>query len=79
MAKSSTPDAGAANSPPVVGNPSFAVESYNLTNSAVGFFLAGFGIYAGDPGPGILLAGPGGVLLLLGVLLVARDVARKVD
>jgi len=44
-----------------------------------GFFLAGFGIYAGDPGPGILLAGPGGVLLLLGVLLVARDVARKAD
>lgn len=44
-----------------------------------GFFLAGFGIYAGDPGPGILLAGPGGVLLLLGVLLVARDVGRAVD
>jgi hypothetical protein len=38
----------------------------------LGFFLAGFGIFGGDPGPGILLVIPGGLLLLAGVALAAR-------
>lgn len=37
-----------------------------------GFFLAGFGVWAGDPGPAIVLAIPGGLLLFLGVLVTAR-------
>ena len=36
-----------------------------------GFFLGGFGIYDGDPGLGVFLAPIGGLLLLLGVALVA--------
>lgn len=38
----------------------------------LGFWMGGVFIHAGDPGLGILLVPPGGLLLLLGVLLTAR-------
>jgi hypothetical protein len=38
----------------------------------VGFFLAGFGVLGGDPGLSIVLVIPGGLLLFLAVLTVAR-------
>ena len=41
-----------------------------------GFFLGGAFTYGGDPGLGIFLVGPGGVLLLVGVLLTARAFGR---
>ena len=51
------------------------VASYSLVAASVlmpgGFFLGGVGIYAGDPGLGILLVPVGGVLLFAGVLLTA--------
>lgn len=52
------------------------LASWSLLSAAVllpgGFFLAGFGVWAGDPGPAIVLAIPGGLLLFLGVLVTAR-------
>ncbi|MFY8201637.1 MAG: hypothetical protein ACOVLE_13255 [Pirellula staleyi] len=42
----------------------------------LGFFLGGFFYYSGDPGIGIFLVPPGGLLLLLGVVLVAVSVSR---
>ncbi|MCH2172845.1 hypothetical protein MK489_18875 [Myxococcota bacterium] len=41
-----------------------------------GFFLGGFWIYDGDPGLGVFLAPIGGLLLLVGVLLVAIGVQQ---
>ena len=41
-----------------------------------GFFLGGVVIYAGDPGPGILLAPAGGLLLFVAVLATAVVVIR---
>lgn len=38
----------------------------------LGFFLAGFGVLGGDPGLSIVLVIPGGLLLFLAVLTVAR-------
>ncbi len=38
-----------------------------------GFFLGGFGGHGGDPGPGIILAAVGGLLLAVSILLVARQ------
>lgn len=50
--------------------------SWSLLGASVllpgGFFLAGFGAWAGDPGPAIVLAIPGGLLLFLAVLVTAR-------
>jgi hypothetical protein len=40
-----------------------------------GFFLGGLVVYAGDPGPGVLLAPLGGALLFVAVLLVARGIS----
>jgi hypothetical protein len=37
-----------------------------------GFFLGGLFFYGGDPGIGVLLVPPGGLLLFLGVFLTAR-------
>jgi hypothetical protein len=37
-----------------------------------GFFLGGLRVYSGDPGPGIFLVPPGGLLLLYAVFLLAR-------
>lgn len=37
----------------------------------LGFFLGGLFCYSGDPGMGILLVPPGGILLLIGVTSVA--------
>ena len=37
-----------------------------------GFFLGGLVIHAGDPGPGVFLVPPGGLLLLYAVFLLAR-------
>lgn len=42
-----------------------------------GFFLGGLYYYSGDPGLGILLVPPGGVLLLIAVGLVASAVTRR--
>ena len=42
-----------------------------------GFFLGGLVIHDGDPGPGILLAPVGALLLLYGVGRTARDLARR--
>ncbi len=38
-----------------------------------GFFLGGIVIYAGDPGVGIVLSPMGGVMLMIGVFLAARN------
>lgn len=38
----------------------------------LGFFLGGIFIYGGDPGVGVILVPPGGLLLFLSVLLTAR-------
>ena len=38
-----------------------------------GFFLGGFGGHGGDPGPGIILAAVGGLLLAVSILLIARQ------
>ncbi len=38
-----------------------------------GFFLGGIVIYAGDPGVGIVLSPVGGVILMIGVFLAARN------
>ena len=38
-----------------------------------GFFLGGIVIYAGDPGVGILLSPLGGVMIMIGVFLAARN------
>ena len=42
----------------------------------LGFFLGGIFYYSGDPGIGIFLVPPGGILLLLGVILVAVNITR---
>jgi hypothetical protein len=44
----------------------------------IGFILAGVGVYAGDPGLGIVLAGLGGLMLMVAVLLTALGAARKI-
>ncbi|MBI3884491.1 MAG: hypothetical protein HY302_01990 [Opitutae bacterium] len=41
-----------------------------------GFFLGGVVIYDGDPGLGIILVPVGALLLLYGVVRVARDLSR---
>jgi hypothetical protein len=42
-----------------------------------GFVLGGVGVYAGDPGIGIVLAGLGGLMLAVAVLLTALGAARN--
>lgn len=42
----------------------------------LGFGLGGLGIHGGDPGLGVLLVPPGGLLLLLAAILIARAVTR---
>jgi hypothetical protein len=42
-----------------------------------GFVLGGVSVYAGDPGPGIVLAALGGLMLAVAVLLTALGIARK--
>ena len=46
-----------------------------LTLMPLGFFLGGVFIHGGDPGVGILLVPPGGLLLLIAVFLTARACA----
>lgn len=41
-----------------------------------GFLLGGLWIHGGDPGLGVLLVAPGGILLFVGVLLTARAASR---
>ncbi|MEM8679407.1 MAG: hypothetical protein AAGF97_08650 [Planctomycetota bacterium] len=43
----------------------------------LGFFLAGIKVYAGDPGPGILLVPVGAVCLLLAAVRTAWALGRK--
>ncbi len=43
----------------------------------LGFFLGGLFTHGGDPGLGIFLVLPGGLLLFIGVLLTARDLSRS--
>ena len=43
----------------------------------VGFFLGGVFFYSGDPGLGIFLVPPGGILLLIAVLKMALAVSGK--
>ena len=40
----------------------------------IGFFLGGVAFYSGDPGMGVLLVPPGGVLLLVAIFWIARSV-----
>ena len=42
-----------------------------------GFALGGVWIHGGDPGLGVLLVPPGGILLFVGVLLTARAATRR--
>ena len=42
----------------------------------LGFALGGVWTFAGDPGLGVLLVPPGGVLLLLAAVVMARALAR---
>jgi len=41
-----------------------------------GFFAGGFGLHGGDPGIGIFLVPPGGLLLFVAILFVALGVSR---
>ena len=41
-----------------------------------GFLLAGFNVYAGDPGVGVLLVPPGAFLLVVSLFAVARGFSR---
>jgi hypothetical protein len=54
--------------------------SHALLGSSVllplGFFLGGWGLHGGDPGPGVLLVPLGALLLLYGVGRMAWDLAR---
>ena len=45
----------------------------------LGFFLGGLFIYAGDPGLGILLVPPGGLLLIVAVASTARGFTRSIQ
>jgi len=45
----------------------------------LGFLFGGVWIVGGDPGLGVLLVPPGGLLLLAAALLMARAVARGVE
>lgn len=42
-----------------------------------GFLLGGVWIHGGDPGLGILLVPPGGILLLVGVLTIVRAIGKR--
>ncbi len=56
--------------------------SYCLTGAGVlmplGFFLGGLFHYSGDPGLGIFLVPPGGLLLFISVLLTARSLHQNI-
>lgn len=43
----------------------------------LGFFLGGIGHYGGDPGLGIVLVPVGAILLLAGIVSIARDAGRR--
>jgi hypothetical protein len=57
------------------------IASASLLGASVllpgGFLLGGITVYGGDPGVGILLTPVGAVLLVVAIVLVLRDVARK--
>lgn len=42
-----------------------------------GFLLGGVWIHGGDPGLGVLLVPPGGLLLLVGVFAIVRAIGRR--
>jgi hypothetical protein len=42
-----------------------------------GFFLGGLAIYGGDPGLGVLLVPVGALVLVVAVILIARDAGRS--
>jgi hypothetical protein len=54
-----------------VGRASLALRAATVM-MPLGFILGGFGIYAGDPGLSIALVPPGGLLLVVAMVLVAR-------
>jgi hypothetical protein len=54
-----------------VGRASLALRAATVM-MPLGFILGGFGIYAGDPGLSIVLVPPGGLLLVVAMVLVAR-------
>ena len=45
----------------------------------LGFMLGGVWTFGGDPGLGVLLVPPGGVLLLLAAVVMARALAREAE
>ncbi len=57
------------------------LASLSLLSASVllpgGFFLGGLVIYAGDPGPGVVLLPVGGVLLFVAVVVTAVEVLRS--
>ncbi len=57
-----------------------SIASKSLTAAAllipIGFFLGGVTIHAGDPGLGVLLVPPGGILLVIAALLTALAATR---
>lgn len=67
---------------PKVGQRSLGLISSSLIAATIllpgGFFLGGIYIYAGDPGMGVFLAPVGGLLLLLAVFLIARNVSGRI-
>ena len=67
---------------PTVGQRSLGLISSSLIAATIllpgGFFLGGIYIYAGDPGMGVFLAPVGGLLLLLAVFLIARNVSGRI-
>lgn len=56
---------------PLTGS-SLAFSRAGVGEGPLGFFLGGVFIHGGDPGIGVILVPPGGLLLFLSVLLTAR-------
>jgi hypothetical protein len=50
-----------------------------LVTLPAGFFLGGLFVHAGDPGLGIFLVPPGGLLLLVAVFLTARGASADAE
>lgn len=66
---------------PALAAPLSKLASRCLTGALIlmpaGFLLGGVWIHGGDPGLGILLVPPGGILLLVGVLTIVRAIGRR--
>lgn len=63
-------------SPVTAARASFALRAVTVL-LPLGFLLGGVAFYAGDPGYAIILVPPSGALLLIGLVMIARDIGRR--